>query len=150
MKKIILAIPSGTLSLAITLFIAYLSLDSNPLDVNSIKLFPGADKCIHFIMYASCTVVYLYEYAKHKLPHHSKLNIELALTTLAALIGMILEIAQLTLTVSRSFEVHDCVANASGAFCGFLIMHFWGLKLIHRSLYKTAAKRHCRHHHHHQ
>lgn len=149
MKRFILAIPSGTLSLAITLFIAYLSLASNPLDVNSIKLFPGADKCIHFIMYLSCAVVYLYEYAKHKLPHHTKLNIELALTTLVALIGLILEIAQLTLTVSRSFEVLDCVANASGAFCGFLIMHFWGLKSIHHSLYKTAAKRHCRHHHHH-
>lgn len=149
MKKFILAIPSGTLSLAITLFIAYISLDSNPLDINSIRLFPGADKCIHFIMYFGCATVYLYEYAKHKLPHHTNLNVQLAITTFAALLGMMFEIAQLLFTENRTFDTLDCVANATGAFCGFLIMHFWGMSLVHRSLYKTVVKHRHHHRHHH-
>lgn len=47
MKKIIVAMPTGFFSLLATLFLAYLSLAANPLDVQSVKLFPHADKCAH-------------------------------------------------------------------------------------------------------
>ena len=70
MKKIIVAMPTGFFSLLATLFLVYLSLAANPLDVQSVKLFPHADKCAHFLMYFGCTTVYLFEYAKRKLPHH--------------------------------------------------------------------------------
>lgn len=39
MKKIIVAMPTGFFSLLATLFLAYLSLAANPLDVQSVKLF---------------------------------------------------------------------------------------------------------------
>ena len=72
MKKIIVAMPTGFFSLLATLFLVYLSLAANPLDVQSVKLFPHADKCAHFLMYFGCTTVYLFEYAKRKLPHQSE------------------------------------------------------------------------------
>lgn len=107
MKKIIVAMPTGFFSLLATLFLAYLSLAANPLDVQSVKFFPHADKCAHFLMYFGCTIVYLFEYAKRKLPHHTSLSVELAITTFAAVMGILLEIAQLTLTNSREFEYLD-------------------------------------------
>ena len=141
MKKIIVALPTGFFSLIVTLFLAYLSLDSNPLNVQSVKLFPHADKCAHFLMYFGCTIVYLFEYAKRKLPHHTSLNLELAITTFAALMGIFFEIAQLTLTTTREFENLDCVANATGALGGFLFMRFWGMHFVRKSLYRTVTKR---------
>ena len=144
MKKLIVAIPTGFFSILVTLFLAYLTLASNPLNVQSIKLFPHADKCAHFLMYFGCTIVYLFEYAKHKLPHHTSLSVELAITTFAAVMSIIFEIAQLTLTTTREFEYLDCVANASGAIAGFLLMHFWGMHIVRKLLYHTVT----RHNHH--
>ena len=141
MKKIIVAMPTGFFSLLATLFLAYLSLAANPLDVQSVKLFPHANKCAHFLMYFGCTTVYLFEYAKRKLPHHTSLSVELAITTFAAVMGILLEIAQLTLTNSREFEYLDCVANATGAFAGFMLMRFWGMHFIRNLLYHTVTRR---------
>ena len=39
MKKIIVAMPTGFFSLLATLFLAYLSLAANPLDVQSVNFF---------------------------------------------------------------------------------------------------------------
>ncbi len=146
MKKIILAIPTGTLSVLVTLLLLYLSLASNPFDVRSVHLFPNADKCVHFLMYFGCAMVYMYEYAKHRLPHHTNLNGELAIASSLAVMGVFIETAQMTLTSDRSFEWLDCLANATGAFTGFLLMHFWGKHYIHSMLYKTViAKKQHRH-----
>ena len=92
-------------------------------------------------MYFGCTIVYLFEYAKRKLPHHTSLSVELAITTFAAVMGILLEIAQLTLTNSREFEYLDCVANATGAFAGFMLMRFWGMHFVRNLLYHTVTRR---------
>ncbi|MDO4511579.1 MAG: hypothetical protein Q4B68_07170 [Bacteroidales bacterium] len=103
MKKFIVNIPFGVCSIIITLMVAYCSLATNPLNVNSVSLFPGFDKVAHVVMYLACTTVYLFDYAKFKLPHHTTLNAELAITCSAAVLGLLMEVAQLILTNNREF-----------------------------------------------
>lgn len=140
-------IPKGLCSVIITAVVIYLSLSSNPLDINSFRLFPGFDKVAHFLMYFATVVVYLYDYTKFKLPHHTSLNLELVFTACAALMGLMLEIGQLVLTDCREFEILDCLVNAVGALSGFLVMRFWGIHLLRKYFLRVKHSHHSRHHH---
>ncbi|MGM9869295.1 MAG: VanZ family protein [Sodaliphilus sp.] len=140
-------IPKGLCSVIITAVVIYLTLSSNPLDINSFQLFSGFDKLAHFLMYFTVAVVYLYDYTKFKLPHHTTLNLELLLTAFAAVMGLLLEIGQLVLTDCREFEIYDCIANAVGALCGFFVMRFWGIHLL-RKYFLTGKHSHRSRHHH--
>lgn len=139
-------LPTGFLSFIITAVVIYLSLASNPLDLNSYTFFPGFDKVAHALMYFGCVVVYLFDYTKYKSPHHTKLNVELVISAYAAVMGMFLEIAQLGLTTCREFEFTDCLANAVGAVLGFLVMRFWGIRFVR---HHVLHLRHSHHHHSH-
>lgn len=147
MKKFIVAIPSGIFSILITMVVAYFTLASNPLDINSVTLFPEFDKFAHFVMYLVCTLIYLSEYAKYKLPHHTEINVELAITAFACVMGLFFEVAQMALTNDRQFEFLDCLANATGAITAFGIMHCWGMHAVREALYNTVIRRrrHRRH-----
>lgn len=148
MKKFIVTIPSGIFSLLITMVVAYFTLASNPLNINSVKLFPEFDKFAHFVMYFACTLTYLSEYAKYKLPHHTELNVELAITAFACVMGLFFEVAQMALTNEREFEFLDCLANAVGAITAFGLMRCWGMHIVRETLYNTVTRR--RHHHRHK
>lgn len=142
-------IPKGLCSVIITAVVAYLSLSSNPLDITSFQFtFPGIDKVVHFLMYFALVMAYLYDYCKFKLPHHTSLNIELMLTASAAVLGLMMEIGQLVFTNCREFDIFDCLANAVGALCGFLLMRFWGIHLL-RHYFLASKHSHRLHHHYH-
>ncbi len=146
MKKIILAIPTGIFSLIATAAIVYLSLSTDSVVVNEMGLFPGFDKIAHFISYFGCAAIYLLDYAKFKIPHHTKLNIELVLTTTAILLGLFMEIAQLVLANGRSYELLDWVSDIAGAVFAFLFMHYYFLHIFRKKFYRTAVHNH-RHRH---
>jgi len=147
MKKFLRSIPAGTLSAIVTALIIYLSLASDPFEVSKVKLFAGADKVIHVIMYLGATMVYIYEYVKHCLPHHSKLDKELVITASAIVLGLLMEMAQLFLNNGRTYELSDWFADIIGAVLGFLVMHFI-LNHYVRSYFLSSRRRHHRHHHH--
>lgn len=151
MKKFISHIPPFLPSLLITVFIIYLSIDSNPLDANSLHLFPGADKLVHFIMYFSCVVVYVGEYGRKRFPHHTKLNFELLWTSLAIVLGLMMEVVQLMVPeLGRGYELADWYADIAGALTAFLLMHYKLLHWMrHHFFYNKYYHRHRHHHHHH-
>lgn len=150
MKKFIMAIPVGVISLLATAIIAYLSLASNPLDMGGIQLFAGADKVVHVLMYFFLAAVYLMDYTKFRLPHHGNTNIELVLTATAVCVGLGMEILQLMMPEQqRSFDILDWGADVLGAVIAFFVMKFKLLHYERKWLYHTSVKRfHHRHHHH--
>lgn len=145
MRKLIHTIPVGVPSALIIILDAYLSLASKPVPT-TVHLFEGADKVVHFLLYLVVTLIFIYDYSKFKYPHHTKLNIELVLMAVSMLLGLIMESLQLSLTVDRSFEFLDIVANVSGAAVGFLIQRLW---LMHEFRKIHASGKHHHHHHHH-
>ncbi len=143
MKHKLYKIPTGTLSAIVVLIIVYLSLAADPVG-EEMLLFPHSDKVAHFLAYLVCGSVFLMDYAKYKLPRHTKIGVELALTVVASLLGLILEIVQLS-TDSRSYDLLDWVADTAGAFVGFLLMHFWLLHYYRKYFYGAAIhQRHVR------
>ncbi|MDD6687393.1 hypothetical protein [Sodaliphilus pleomorphus] len=145
MKRLLLALPTGLMSVTVTALIVYLSLASDPFDVRELPVFPGFDKLCHVIMYFACAGAYILDYAKHKLPHHTRLSVELALSATAALVGLLMEVAQLTLTSDRSYDILDWAADLAGVAAAFLLLHFVLLHFFRKSFYHASV--HRRHHH---
>ena len=144
MKNLIKSIPVGGFSALMILLVAYLSLDPDPLGEQKLQLFAGADKVAHFLLYLFTACVFIFDYAKFKLPHHTKLNHELLFMCCAMLLGLLMEIGQLALSNGRVYDNVDLVANCLGAAAGFGWMHWRGLKKLRRWLLHS---RHHRHHH---
>ncbi len=142
MRQLLKSIPVGVLSALAIVLTAYFSLDPNPLGDNNIMLFAGADKVAHLLLYLLVTVLFITDYAKYKLPHHTKLNLELMFMCCAMLLGLLMEVGQLVLSNGRIYDVIDLAANCVGAFAGFAYMHWWGLHRFRRLML------HSRHHHH--
>ena len=80
MKRFFRFVPTGVTSLIVVLVIAYLSLSSDPLGASHVHLFPGSDKVAHFLMYAVASMAFIIDYAKFRLPHHTRLNVDMAVT----------------------------------------------------------------------
>jgi VanZ family protein len=76
-------------------------------------LFSGADKALHFLLYAiTCTLFYV-EFRKQL-----KVSLPLLLgicVVLASAYGLLMEIAQGLLVTSRVFSMYDALANSLGA-----------------------------------
>lgn len=142
MKQILKAIPVGLPSILAILVVAYFSLSASPLGDNDFMLFPGTDKVAHFLLYFFTAAVFIFDYAKYKLPHHTKLNLELMFMCCAMLLGLLMEIGQLVLSNGRTYDVVDLVANCLGAAAGLGYMHQWGLSRLRRTML------HSRHRHH--
>ena len=141
------AIPLWVVSIIIMIIITYCSLDDNPLDINSVKLFKGADKVIHFVMYFTLCAAFIFDYAKMRMPHHTKFSSESAFTTLAFLVGLILEILQANLTETRTFDIYDITANTLGAVSALVIIKLWLMHIFRKAMVPLYVRRH--HHHHH-
>lgn len=154
MKKLINFIPVGVLSIIATVLVVYLLLSpesSLPSSWLSLFKFKHADKVIHLLLFFLLNAVYLYDYTKLKNPHHTKINKELAITTLAASIGLLTEVGQLAMGLGRAFDVDDIVADVLGAFLAFALMHWWGSHVLRKYLFNTrrSHRKHRHHHHHH-
>lgn len=124
--------------------ILYLSLVKDPVPQPEILLFNGADKVAHVLMYLGATLVFILDYAKYRLPHHSRLNKELAITAGASMLGLLMEIAQLLMSNGRSYEISDWYADTAGAVAAFIIYRPWLMHKMRR--YFLRMPRHHRHH----
>ncbi|MBQ7690041.1 MAG: VanZ family protein [Muribaculaceae bacterium] len=134
MKHILRALPAGMASLLVVAAIAYLSLSSDPMGASHIHLFPGSDKVIHLLMYLAASMAFILDYAKVQLPHHTRQNVELALMASAMLLGLIMEVCQLYLTTTRSFDVSDIAFNCLGALAGYAWLRYGGLMRRYRRI----------------
>ena len=129
MKRFLRKLPVGISSGVMTLIVIYLSLSADPIGADKVMLFEGADKIIHFIMYFVLSSVYYLDYAKFRLPHHTKLNAEAGLTAAAIVFSGLMEIFQ-GLSGARQMDIFDFIANFAGAIAAFLFIKFYFIKTI--------------------
>ena len=146
MKNFILAIPKGLPTIIMILLALYFTFADNPLGVNGLKVFPYAEQVGHFILYFLVALVFILDYAKAKLPHHSKINQEMALAALSAVMALLLEICLMWRTNGYNYDPKNIFAAALGAALAFLFYHFWLLHPFRHYLYHSL-QHHWRYQH---
>ena len=145
MKSFILSIPKG-LPTAIGLLAAvFFTLAKNPLGVNALKVFPHAEQVGHFILYFVLCLVFTLDYAKARLPHHSKINQELGICVATGVLSFLMELALMHKT-GFNYDLNNVVAASVGSILAFLFYHFWLLHPMRHYLYHSI-QHHWRYQH---
>ena len=97
-----------------TLLIVYLCLDDAP---NVPKFaFQYKDKVVHFIFY------FVFVYVWTKSLKNKRFNYILIILFLALALGILIEFLQENITLNRTFDWYDILANSIGTFASFIIV----------------------------
>lgn len=127
------------------LMVFYFTLANNPLGINALNVFPYASQVGHFILYFLTALVFILDYAKARLPHHSKINKEMALAAVSAVLSLLMEIALMWRT-NGNYEIKNVYAGTIGSILAFLFYHFWLLHPMRHYLYHSM-QHHWRYQH---
>ena len=146
MKNFILSIPKGVASAIMVLVVMFFTFVNNPLGINGLKIFPHAEQVGHFILYFITALVFILDYAKSRLPHHSKINQEMALAAVTGVMALLMEIGLMWKTNGLNYDESNIYAGALGAACAFLFYHFWLLHPFRHYLYHSI-QHHWRYQH---
>ena len=146
MKNFILSIPKGVSSAIMVLVVMFFTFANNPLGINGLKIFPYAEQVGHFILYFITALVFILDYAKSRLPHHSKINQEMALAAVTGVMALLMEIGLMWKTHGLNYDESNIYAGALGAACAFLFYHFWLLHPFRHYLYHSI-QHHWRYQH---
>lgn len=111
-------------TLLVLMAITYLSLAEDPVHAREMHLFEGADKLVHGCMYLGLVVVGCYDMYRVGLrPTGTSC---LLWCVVAVAWGGLMELLQGALTVGRSADWFDFLANSCGALVG-LVLCLWVL-----------------------
>ena len=116
MKSILNKLPNWTLSIITVLAILWLTLAPKPLGDEPPKLFPGADKVVHAIMFGGFTIVMLLDWQRKNQWKMVKTQRAFLSATVSAILGILIEIAQAQMGLGRGFEYADIIADTIGAY----------------------------------
>jgi len=125
--------------------VVYCTFADNPFFVNSLRVFPFAEQVGHFILYFITALVLILDYAKARLPHHSKINQEMALAAVSAVGALVMELG-LMFHTGYNYDLSNVFAGAAGALLAFLFYHFWLLHPFRHYLYHSI-QHHWRYQH---
>ena len=128
------------------LVVLYFTFANNPLGINALKIFPHAELVGHLILYFVVALVFILDYAKSRLPHHSKINQEMALAAVAGVMSLVMEIGLMWRTNGYNYDINNVFAASFGALCAFLFYHFWLLHPFRHYLYHSL-QHHWRYQH---
>lgn len=118
MKRLINYIPA----IALTMVIPLLSLLSpSQLPDTSALQFPGFDKVVHAVIYATLTCAWAYTFSTAV---RSSIICMLATTFLIALYGLFMELCQYMFTTTRSMDIFDAMANLGGSLTASIVIYF--------------------------
>lgn len=145
MKSFILSIPKGLPSCLMIALVLFFTLTNNPLGLKSLKVFPYAEQVGHIVLYFFIALVFILDYAKARLPHHSKVNQEIALAAVAAVMSLVLEIVRMWMT-GYNYDLKNVYAATLGAMLAFLFYHYWLLHPFRHYLYHSI-QHHWRYQH---
>ena len=110
-------------------------------------LFPHAEAVGHMVLYFVTAVVILFDYAKARLPHHTKLNQEIAVAARSGVLCLVMEILLMFKTNGHDdFQSSNVYAGAFGAILGWMFYHYWLLHPIRHYLYHSI-QHHWRYQH---
>ncbi len=146
MKSFILSIPKGVPTIIMLVLVAYFTLATNPFGINALRIFPYAKQVGHFILYFVAALVFIMDYAKNKLPHHSKVNHEIALATVAAVLSFVMELALMWKSDGYYYDITNVYAAWFGALVAFLFYHYWLYHPFRHYLYHSV-QHHWRYQH---
>jgi hypothetical protein len=146
MKSFILSIPKGVPTIIMLVLVAYFTLATNPFGINALRIFPYAKQLGHFILYFVVALVFIMDYAKGKLPHHSKINHEIALATVAAVLSFVMELVLMWWTDGYYYDITNVYAAWFGALVAFLFYHYWLYHPFRHYLYHSV-QHHWRYQH---
>ena len=145
MKSFILSIPKGLPSAIMILLILYFTLADNPFGVNALKVFPYAEQVGHFVLYFIACLVFIFDYAKARLPHHSKINQEIGISVSTGVLALLMEIGLMQKT-GYNYDINNVIAASIAALLAFLFYHFWLLHPFRHYLYHSI-QHHWRYQH---
>ncbi|WP_262710884.1 VanZ family protein [Maribacter algarum] len=86
---------------------------------------PHADKIVHFVFYFVACILgtfFLRERTKGNLPFKKAVVIMILGTIF---FGILMEVLQYSMTVTRTGDLLDGLANTTGSFCGGILMKFY-------------------------
>ena len=146
MKSFLLAIPKGLPSAIAVVMVLYFTFANNPFGIHSLKLFPYAEQVGHGVLYFCAALVFILDYAKARLPHHSKINQEIALAAVASVMSLVMEIGLMLVTNGINYDISNWAAGSIGAALAFLFYHFWLLHPMRHYLYHSI-QHHWRYQH---
>ena len=111
-----------------TVIIVVLSLlPKEAIDSNHIKLFKGADKIVHFVLYAVLMFLWFRININEKVSKSKRRFITFGVIYSISL-GIILEILQNYLEIGRSFDTFDIVADILGVL--FIVIILYNQKFL--------------------
>lgn len=125
MKSFILSIPKGVPTIVMLALVFYFTLARNPFGINGLKIFPYAEQVGHLILYFVVALVFICDYAKAKLPHHSKVNHEIALATVAAVLSFVMELLLMIYSHGYNYDITNVYSAWAGAMLAFFFYHYW-------------------------
>ena len=133
--------PPWILTIVVSLAILYLTLVPQPLPDDTPKLFPGADKVVHALMFGGLTFVILLDrqrrgnYQPNRVDNGNTFWQPLSkkfvwtVAAVSALAGIIIECLQWAMGLGRGFEVADILADTIGSFVfaalWLIFQHHW-------------------------
>ena len=145
MKSFLLAIPKGLPSAIMVLLMLYFTFADNPFGINALNVFPNAEHVGHLILYFFIALVFILDYAKSRLPHHSKINQEIVLAATAAVLSLLMEIGLMWKT-GTNYDLKNVYFACIGAALAFLFYHYWLLHPLRHYLYHSI-QHHWRYQH---
>ena len=134
MKSFILSIPNGLLSIIMIVVVMFFTFTSS---VNHLRdLFPHAEQFGHMVLYFVTAVVILFDYAKARLPHHSKVNQEIGIAVSTGVLSLLMEIGLMQYS-GYNYDLNNVYAASFAALLAFLFYHFWLLHPFRYYLYHS-------------
>lgn len=128
LRKIVKNVPTCLTTVALSALIVYLSLDSNPFDVNRVRLFEGADKLVHCVIYFCLSAVCVFDCAKIIYPNRLKTVLVILCACVAFMFSLLMELLQEFMNVGRAASLGDIIANLIGISGGYCFMKYYFLK----------------------
>lgn len=115
-KKLLTGMPKWIFTILTVLLILWLTLAPNPLGDEPPKLFPGADKLVHGIMFGFLTVMILLDRERKRNWKPIDRSFMAISAVSSAALGIAIEFIQRAMEKGRGFEVADMIADCIGAF----------------------------------
>lgn len=117
-------IPRWLLSALTAAAIVYATLAPHPVGADELPMFPGADKVVHFIMFATLTAALIFDlWRTKKATTAGWIIIRAAVASVA--FGAVDELMQKYLTSARTGDLLDWLADIAGTLAALLIFSIW-------------------------
>lgn len=131
-RRIFSNIPSGLFTYLTLGIILWLTLAPKPLGDEPPKLFPGADKIVHALMFGFFAAMMMLDWQRQHQWKRISPQVGLFISSISAFSGIIIEFLQDWMDLGRGFEYLDILADVTGAFLfgtlWLIFQNYWSVR----------------------